>query len=282
MSKDVAIAAHFHPLLADLVEKGTKYRESFAGLHPVPPTSGEDSPEGRILYMVECALDRFVERAVERDVPDFVFGEWRALVRDRVSEAASRIGEASKRRLMGEVDHMPTVERCADALAAMQEAFVICEADKESGVYTFVCRRHYHTLLATELQGQTYDHTGTGSARARQTSSKITKAVQANALERRAGKPSTHEYDMSSHPARDPTQRNTAYVQRLLRDFEFCKRWDMIKSFTKDNRPLEQEDGETEEEFFIRIHQLAQQYGALKTHKIIPKMRSIAGGHATR
>ena len=66
MTKDPAIAGHFHHELRELAEKGTKFREAFVGIRPVSKDEGKDTAEGRIDYMLKLALNSFLAEADER------------------------------------------------------------------------------------------------------------------------------------------------------------------------------------------------------------------------
>lgn len=276
MSKDARIAGHFHPDLQELVEKGTKYRDAYAGLLPVPESRGPDTPEGRVTYMINCACDRLIDRAYEQhDIPKEDFQEWKQQVIAAVGKELHNLTAADREELMKANGTSRILEERRAELRRLQQAFVICEADKESGMYTFVCKKHYVELTEKELNNPTYTREGAGAARARAASNKLTTIFQHN-----KGKQACEckEYDWGTHPCLDDETRNTLYVRRLKADFEFCEKQGMIMQQKQGTTKLETERDETKEQFFVRIHRLSQQYGALKTHKEVPKMRYIAGG----
>ena len=101
MTKDPAIAEHYHVELRELAVKGTKYRESFVGIRPVPKEVGRDTAEGRIDYMFGQALQAFVNEAETRhDIPSPWLAEWRTAVAERISEKAKELSEEERQRLM--------------------------------------------------------------------------------------------------------------------------------------------------------------------------------------
>ena len=190
-------------------------------------------------------------------------------VAERISARAKELSEEEKRRLMapqGAIE--PTTVRRRAELKAMHDYFVVNEADKESGVYTFRCKANYYITLDGALRaGTTYDTVGEGAESGRRRAGELNKFAEAQAKlradERKPADPALMAMD------------DTAYHRRLRADFDFCTKMGMLKRGTGDNSPIADE---TDEQHFVRTHGLAQQYGSMKTHKKVPSERQIAGG----
>ena len=82
MTKDPAIAEHFDAELRELAVKGTKFRETFVGIRPVPKEVGKDTAEGRVDFMIWQALQNSStrrRRGMTYRVHGLRSGGWRSL-----------------------------------------------------------------------------------------------------------------------------------------------------------------------------------------------------------
>ena len=154
----------------------------------MPKDVGKDTAEGRIDYMVKQALDSFMAEADERHgIPPDWLREWSANVAERIGERGKALSDEEKVRLMqprGAVE--PTTVRRRAELRQMHKGFVINEADKESGVYTFRCRANYFRMLEEALRaGTTYLPVGGGSEGGRRRAKELNKFAETQAKLRR-------------------------------------------------------------------------------------------------
>jgi hypothetical protein len=269
-TKDLRLAARFDERLAALMAKGTKYRESFCELYARPqPTSKADTAEDRVQYMFERALKKYVKRAEEEHgVYPSALATWEVAVLEHVEAFTATLSATTKDELMSGGQRQPTTELCGEALKAMQRDYVMCEADKESGVYTMCCACYYVEKNFGELEAPTtYTAVGEGSAPPRRL------PIYDGAL---AG------LGANGMPA-------DAYMARLVSDFNFNQAQGMLtrakdsdgKAYPKLKVPsADGGEGREEEpmEYWVRNHRLASQYAAVKTHKPNLSLRVIAGG----
>ena len=291
-TKDLGIVRRGSPALADLMGKGTKFRDAPAELfHTGNPTA--DTVPDRIMYMVGLGLDRYVEEQVERlnrlqaagdtrlRLVDLSCGgsargpleEWSTKVLALVSAAVAELSAAQLATIDAEAGKLELTESVREELAVLQQEYVFAEADKESGVYTVWCQRDYSTTLLHECSGKgssSYVQAGRG-ARAR-VQKELAGPEGVEKVKVWVPEPGTDYYAlMRAHAA---WLKARGYSLATLDDEgHFAPR-------------LTFSDGsvETEEEQFIRGSSLAYLYALLKTHKVdahglpCPSPRFIAGG----
>ena len=122
--------------LRDLLSKGPKYRE------PVSYTWHQN------FCIIMDACEEYARRWVKKE--DFEV--------DTLSEWIKSIADVLKRRIQRLKHSVNTRHECIFSdpdvvrkLSRLHENFVIVPADKASNNYTFVCKRHYISILSEEL-----------------------------------------------------------------------------------------------------------------------------------
>lgn len=253
------------PELRELMRRGPTYRLRPVSARPAPSTeegTAEDTPARRLTYMVEAALDNYAQTQQDvHGVDRREFATWSASIMEEVQRAASALSPVEAADIMR---WGPTEVGWSPAAAAeakrLRSAFVIGIADKETGAFTFACRKHWEEQLLHEVTSTaTYTAVG-GGAMAYARKGKASDTPNSTA-------PPVPLLPPPLPPPPPPVPPPETCYERVLRcHWEYTSQ---NRQYISPNRTVEA---------FQQKYRLAYLYGVVKTHKQPYGWRYIAGG----
>ena len=205
------------PGLREILSRGPKYR-----MRPVQPFSSTEvnpSAKDRIVEMVGAALDSFQKSASESyGYGPMEFAAWEDAILAKTAAAATGFTKEERDELErwspSEVGWSVAASR---EMQWLHSHFVVQPADKETGVLTFTCRKHWETMLLKEVhETPTYSFVGAGARshvlpEGSNTSAATMRANRLQAAAQRVARPDTRI------PTRVTLAMRVTHCNRVLR-----------------------------------------------------------------
>ena len=295
-TKDLGLVAHESKPLAELMAKGTKFRDGPQALFDVPgnPTA---STKEKLVYMIEAGLDTYKEKqamraqrlqleeeevsyelstrmqGIDLEVLNGELSEWATAVLEELREPLGALTDADLRSIPDEMARAELTEEVVGALKDLKQSFVFGEADKESGTWTVWCRADYEDTLKEQVMGKEapYEWAGDG-----------VRNWEAKVVARERGPDGLligKEVKMYIPEPGSDYMNLMGSLHDWLKDegYDVKARDRSTGKFAKQEHF---EDGTTEspEQLYARCFGLSHLYALMKTHKASPLPRFIAGG----
>jgi len=295
-TKDLNLVAHECKPLADLMAKGTKFRDGPQQLYEVPDKPHASTRE-RLLHMIEACLNSFAEKqslraqrlqleeeevsyelssrtqGIDMEELSGQLSDWGAAVLEHLHEPLAALSDADLRSIPDEAARAELTEQVIKALQNLQCSFVFGEADKESGTWTCWCRADYEATLKEQVAGKDAPYSWHGDGVRDLEIKEVARELDSDGMpigekvEVRVPKPGSDYIILMNG------------LHSWLKDegYDVRPRDRTTGRFAKQERFT---DGTTEspEQLYARCYGLSHLYALMKTHKASPLPRFIAGG----